>query len=277
MSDILDEIERRRSLVEHVSYEEANTRISGFYDWLRSQAEIEAIIIPLEESVETDEALKSRPPNASSPEVIAGVGIFFMSKIADASEFYDLTDSYGILPPYQTSDLQDEYEELMSRYITPAIDYIQGQLEKKYQKTSQITLQNTLEYPPEILFSLKKFEEDYPHFQKNGFIMMRLDNTKVHEQITKAIRSTLGKFNLNGLRADDKEYHDGLFENVLTYMYGCGFGIAVFERLEEENFNPNVALEVGYMRALHKSVCLLKDKTIKTLPADLTQLRQFAL
>jgi len=71
------------------------------------------------------------------------------------------------------------------------------------------------------------------------------------------------------LRADDKQYHDDLFPNVLTYMYGCRFGIAVFERLEEDDFNPNVSLEVDYMNALKKSVCLLKDKTLKTLQTDL--------
>ena len=31
----------------------------------------------------------------------------------------------------------------------------------------------------------------------------------------------------------------------------------MFERLESERYNPNVALEVGYMMALGKPVCLL--------------------
>ena len=55
----------------------------------------------------------------------------------------------------------------------------------------------------------------------------------------------------------------------MTYIYGCGFGVAVFERIEAEEFNPNVSLEVGYMLALKKPVCLLKDKTLKTLHTDL--------
>ena len=52
-------------------------------------------------------------------------------------------------------------------------------------------------------------------------------------------------------------------------MHGCGFGIAVFERLTTDEFNPNVSLEVGYMLALGKPVCVLKDSTLKTLPSDL--------
>jgi nucleoside 2-deoxyribosyltransferase len=56
---------------------------------------------------------------------------------------------------------------------------------------------------------------------------------------------------------------------VLTYVHGCSFGVAVFERLLDDDFNPNVALEVGYMLALKKPVCLLKDKTMANLHTDL--------
>ena len=43
----------------------------------------------------------------------------------------------------------------------------------------------------------------------------------------------------------------------------------MFERVEQEDFNPNVSLEVGLMFGLRKKVCLLKDKTLKSLHADL--------
>lgn len=98
---------------------------------------------------------------------------------------------------------------------------------------------------------------------------MQFGKTKAHQQIVAAIKESLSRYGIEALRADDKEYHDDLFPNVLTYLYGCRFGIAVFERLENEDFNPNVSLELGYMTALHKSVCLLKDQTLKTLHTDL--------
>jgi nucleoside 2-deoxyribosyltransferase len=69
--------------------------------------------------------------------------------------------------------------------------------------------------------------------------------------------------------ARDKEFHDDLYPNIQTYLHGCGFGIAVFERLESEEFNPNVALEVGYMFGLRKHVLLLKDRTLRALQTDL--------
>ena len=123
--------------------------------------------------------------------------------------------------------------------------------------------------PIEIQESLKSFKKDHPDPSKVGFIMMKFAKTKDHTKISKTIKETLASFELIGVRSDDKDYHDDLFPNVLTYIYGSGFGVAVFERIEGDEFNPNVALEVGYMMALKKPVCLLKDKTIKTLQADL--------
>ena len=70
-------------------------------------------------------------------------------------------------------------------------------------------------------------------------------------------------------RADYKEYHPDLYYNILSYIYASDFGIAVFERIDDDLFNPNVAFEVGYMFALNKPVCLLKEKTMKNLPTDI--------
>jgi hypothetical protein len=86
---------------------------------------------------------------------------------------------------------------------------------------------------------------------------LQFSYTEVHREITGAVRAASPPFGIGGLRADDLEYHQDLLPNVLTYIYGCNFGIAVFERLESERHNPNVALEVGYMMALGKPVCLL--------------------
>lgn len=52
-------------------------------------------------------------------------------------------------------------------------------------------------------------------------------------------------------------------------MYCCDFGIAVFERIKNDVFNPNVSLEAGYMMGLNKKVCLLKDETMRELHTDL--------
>jgi nucleoside 2-deoxyribosyltransferase len=72
------------------------------------------------------------------------------------------------------------------------------------------------------------------------------------------------------MRADDKQYMDDLFSNIKTYMHACDFGIAVFDRIMQDDFNPNVSLEVGYMLGMNKDVLLLKDQTLKSLQTDLT-------
>lgn len=126
-----------------------------------------------------------------------------------------------------------------------------------------------LELPIEIQESLARFKLDHPDPTKVAFIMMQFGETKAHAEIVKAIRSVLDTHGIRSVKANDKEYHDDLLYNVMTYLYGCGFGIAVFERIEREKFNPNVSFEVGYMFALKKPVCLLKDKTLETLHTDL--------
>ena len=122
---------------------------------------------------------------------------------------------------------------------------------------------------PETSQSLARFRADFPEAAKACFVMMRLADTATHNRIFDAIHSSLAPFGIKALRADHRSFHDELWTNVLTYMRGCAFGIAVFERLESDDFNPNVSLEVGYMLALGKPVCLLKDRTLKTLHSDL--------
>ena len=52
-------------------------------------------------------------------------------------------------------------------------------------------------------------------------------------------------------------------------MHGCDFGVAIFDRVKTEYFNPNVSLEIGYMMAMGKDVLLLKDSTLSSLQTDL--------
>lgn len=123
--------------------------------------------------------------------------------------------------------------------------------------------------PVEITESLRRFREAYPNALRSCFLMMRFGSTALHTRLTQTIRETVKPYEIDVLRADDKEFHEDLYSNVLTYVYGCSFGIAIFERIEEDEFNPNISLEVGLMFGLRKKVCILKDKNLKTLHADL--------
>lgn len=122
---------------------------------------------------------------------------------------------------------------------------------------------------PEIASGLEKFRADYPIGTKTAFIIMQFGATKPHAAVVDCIRSSLKAHGIFALRADDKEYMDDLFANIKTYMHACDFGVALFDRITEDEFNPNVSLEVGYMMGMGKDVLLLKDRTLRNLHTDL--------
>jgi hypothetical protein len=117
--------------------------------------------------------------------------------------------------------------------------------------------------------ALRKFQLDYPISLKAAIVIMPFTQSDLHKKIYATIKETLKKYDISALRADEKSYHDELWPNIVTYMQGCGSCIAVLERLMADEFNPNVTLEIGYMLALEKPICLLKDQTIKNLQSDL--------
>jgi hypothetical protein len=119
---------------------------------------------------------------------------------------------------------------------------------------------------------LDRFFDDHPDFTKNVLIAMRFGNSPQSEQIHRAIRTALGRFGLNALRADDKTYpdDDDLWANVCAYMMGCKYAVCVFEDFEQRSFNPNVPLEYGFMRAINRRVLLLKEAHMPTMPSDIT-------
>lgn len=124
-------------------------------------------------------------------------------------------------------------------------------------------------HPPEIAMSLDRLYAKYPDPKKLGFLIMRFTAAKPFEQIVGAIKATGEKHGLSVIRADENEFHADLWGNVRTLLHRCGFGVAVFERIESEEPNANIGLEVGYLMAMNKPVLLLKDKTVEVLQSDL--------
>lgn len=124
-------------------------------------------------------------------------------------------------------------------------------------------------HPPEMSISLDRLRERYPDYSRCGFLIMRFTATSPYQRILSAIDKTAREYGLHILRADAHDFHGDLLANVRTYLHGCSFGIAVYERIESEEHNANVGLEVGYLMALNKPVLLLKDRTLPKLQADL--------
>ena len=110
---------------------------------------------------------------------------------------------------------------------------------------------------------------DYPNPDTNIFIMMRFRDAPQQKDILSTIRKSLADYGINALRADDKSYAQSLFANIRSYMNACNRGIAVFEQIDDTDFNPNVSIELGYMISQGKKVLLFKEKRLKALPTDI--------
>ncbi|MDX2465617.1 MAG: hypothetical protein QNK31_14035 [Porticoccus sp.] len=110
---------------------------------------------------------------------------------------------------------------------------------------------------------------DYPDYEKNVFLIMRFRDEKPFPEIVSTLKDLCEDNGLNLLRADDREYTSDLWDNVMTYMYSCSSAIAVFDEINYREFNPNVALEVGFMLSKGRPVLLLKDQAISAMPTDI--------
>jgi protein-tyrosine-phosphatase len=110
---------------------------------------------------------------------------------------------------------------------------------------------------------------DYPNPKSNAFMMMRFRDTPQNREIVSVIQQTLKHYGINLLRADQKTYEDSLWANVKAYMDACELGVAVFEQIDDQDFNPNISLELGYMLAKSRKILLLKESRLKNLPTDI--------
>lgn len=176
-------------------------------------------------------------------------------------EIGDVAWAFSYPQTLPEKDLDEYIQRIVVQYVNTVL-----QAQKKPGKTISEQAVST----PEIASGLEKFRRDYPIGKRTAFIIMQFGSTKLHSDIVSSIKDVLKSHNITALRADDKEYMDDLFPNIKIYMHACDFGVAVFDRITKDDFNPNVTLEVGYMLGMGKDVLLLKDKTLESLSTDLT-------
>lgn len=122
-----------------------------------------------------------------------------------------------------------------------------------------------MSYMPMYSDAEMKFYEKYGHDAIFVIMPFREELNKVYE-IIKDIFASKG---YSAIRADEKEFTNDLWENVRVYLECCNVAVAVFDKNDQDNYNPNVAIEVGYMLSKGNKVCLLKDKKLPKLPSDL--------
>ncbi len=112
----------------------------------------------------------------------------------------------------------------------------------------------------------RRFEANYT---QNVFVMMRYRDDKKYRQIEDAVRSNLLRYGLTACLAKDRAFTDDLWANIVFYMKNSRYGIAVFEEMDEREYNPNISMELGFLYALERRCLLLKDKRMPRLPTDI--------
>jgi hypothetical protein len=201
------------------------------------------------------------------------------SEISDLDVLCALLDSHDYLwPPTKNSTWLDESLQVPYNTLSHIVGRYISSLWIKFEAIrSQLGLQDQFSLrkvrvelaPPAVRPSLISFLIENPDYDKNCFLIMSFQKTSLHAEIHKVLKQTLIKHGVKLLRADDKSYSDDLKTNIEAYIHGSKFAIAVYERISSDVHNPNVAFEVGYTMALGKPICLLKEKTLKTLNTDL--------
>jgi hypothetical protein len=122
---------------------------------------------------------------------------------------------------------------------------------------------------------LRKFEEARGPSDKVVFVMMKFPSGNTREDqilnlIYDKIKDTCSRyFGMKAVRADEFAAAGNIWDNAQVHALGSRFGIAIIENKYTNEFNPNVAMEAGYMAALGKEVLLLVEKTFPYNRADM--------
>jgi hypothetical protein len=182
------------------------------------------------------------------------------------------------------NQLQTQITEIRSR---GGNETLQNLALKPVKETLQIVEKNIMDLlssskpiNPNVLAlkaDIERMNRDVP-FDKSVFLMTKFPDKpgktlkdQQLDSLTAAIEVALKPYGLTVRRADRRNYASTkqLWDNARIHMLGCMYGIAVLESKYKDEFNPNVALEYGFMNALGREVILLIEESFKHRRADI--------
>lgn len=121
---------------------------------------------------------------------------------------------------------------------------------------------------------LQTFWQNGP-YEKSVFIMTKFPDPlrpsvkdRRLQEVVKTVAEAVKRQGHVPRIAGDKDYHEQLWENVELHMLGCHRGIAIVQDRSRPEFNPNVALEWGWMLGLDRKVLYLVEKDFRQERAD---------
>jgi hypothetical protein len=184
--------------------------------------------------------------------------------------------------------LKEKLEENANSEIPAAFkDEIQGVYKRQIDEMERLKrtiLEKLVVFPPhkERHFQgLIDFENEGT-FDKSVFIMTKFPNTQNPQpkdaELFKIINCVSESVKANGfiprIALGGKRYHQGLWDNVEMFLLGCKKGIAIVENKYNNELNPNVTMEWGWMRGMNRDVLFLVENTFDLERADISGLIQ---
>lgn len=186
----------------------------------------------------------------------------------------------------QISRLKVEERNILDSPIAKAqkdeiLTEIQQRIEQ-YEEKRMKTLATLLTFPPFHIRHSPKLKEfhQYGCFEKSVFIMTKFPegdgekDIELREVIDTVVKAIKGCGFIPRI-ASDREFHEGLWDNVETYLFGCKRGVAIVESKYKNELNPNVMMEWGWMRGMGKEVLYLVEKSFDLKRADISGLIQY--
>lgn len=114
--------------------------------------------------------------------------------------------------------------------------------------------------------NIEAFVEKYP-FDQSVFMMIRFRTR--NDDVVRQIKKGLSSRGYRGVLASEHNVTDDLY-NPIACLLCCARGIAVFDQPETgQEFNPNVAYELGMLHLLGRDCLILKHHGLQSLQTDL--------
>jgi hypothetical protein len=169
----------------------------------------------------------------------------------------------------------------MEENSPPMPDLGHDEVIERALKKIEEKLSTLLQFPPDhnrhaSVFK-KGFFEKTSTYENSVFIMTKFPNKNDPNdsdiRLGYVIRQVARRLEANGYRArisseERPSYHPFLWDHVEAYLFCCRHGLAIAEDKCKAEFNPNVTMEWGWMRAMKKHVLFLVENDFSHIRAD---------
>jgi hypothetical protein len=177
----------------------------------------------------------------------------------------------------KTIDVLAEYFRIASTLTTTRlVADIQANFGERIHEEIKAVLSQLVEFPPHHSRHSKLLETHFfanQQYEKSVFLMTKYPvandaNNNGLVNVIETVTQAVQECNFIPLIASQRQYHPILWDNVELHLLGCAKGLAILEDKYRPELNPNVALEVGWMRGMGKTVFVLVEEKFVHRRAD---------